>query len=203
MVDHTTRQGLALAKHVHTRHHRLPAARDSSQLDVVNIRTQRNPDDLLTKPLPFNRIQELCKLVGVEYEQDSMTRKAPEFNGVPEPESAQNCSRCVQDAIAELDNVAEDSYKDPTVFIQCSVSDLSFVQVIAPKVEHDSILRVCVTSVSLTFYPNCKCTPAHVGRTPAHAVTSTVAQVSGKRVIIATFIQLRGSQRERTTELRG
>ena len=47
---------------------------------MVKNRTERNLADLLTKPLPFNRIQELCKLLEVEYGQDSMTREAPEFN---------------------------------------------------------------------------------------------------------------------------
>ena len=80
VVDHTARQGLGLAKHVHMRHLGLPAARDEGCLHVVKIRTERNLADLLTKPLPFNRIQELCKLLEVEYGQDSMTREAPEFN---------------------------------------------------------------------------------------------------------------------------
>ena len=66
VVDHTARQGLGLAKHVHTRHLWLQAARDEGRLDVVKIPTERNPADLLTKPLPFSRIQE--KLVGVEYD---------------------------------------------------------------------------------------------------------------------------------------
>ena len=76
VVDHTARQGLELAKHVRTRQIWLQAARDEGWLDVVNIRTERNPADLLTKPRPFNRIQELCKLVGVAYDEDSMTREA-------------------------------------------------------------------------------------------------------------------------------
>ena len=70
---HTACQGLELAKHVHSRHLRLHAARDEGWLDVVKIRMQRNPVDLLTKLLPLNRIPELCKLVGVEYDQDSKT----------------------------------------------------------------------------------------------------------------------------------
>ena len=68
VVDHTARQGLRLVKHVHPRHLWLQAARDEGWLDVVKIPTQRNPDDLLTKPLPFSRIEELCRLVGVEYD---------------------------------------------------------------------------------------------------------------------------------------
>ena len=36
------------------------------RLDVVKIPTERNLADLLTKPLPFSRIEELCRLVGVE-----------------------------------------------------------------------------------------------------------------------------------------
>ena len=89
MVDHTARQGLGLAKHVHTRHFWLQAARDEGRLDVVKIRTERNPGDLLTKPLPFNRIQELCKLVGVEHDQDSMTREAQ----CPTTRSSRTCAR--------------------------------------------------------------------------------------------------------------
>ena len=68
VVDHTARQGLGLAKHVHTRHLWLQAARDEGRLDVVKIPTERNLADLLTKPLPFSRIEELCRLVGVEYD---------------------------------------------------------------------------------------------------------------------------------------
>ena len=45
---------------------------------VVKIRTERNLVDLLRKLLPFSRIQELCKLVGVEYDEDFMTREAPD-----------------------------------------------------------------------------------------------------------------------------
>ena len=73
VVDHTARQGLGLAKHVHTRHLSLQAARDEGQLDVVKIPTGRNPADLLTKPLLLDRIQELCNLVGVEHDQGSKT----------------------------------------------------------------------------------------------------------------------------------
>ena len=68
VVHHTARQGLGLAKHVHTRHLWLQAARDEGRLDVVKIPTERNRADLLTKPLPFSRIEELCRLVGVEYD---------------------------------------------------------------------------------------------------------------------------------------
>ena len=77
VVDRTARQGLVLTKHVHTKHLWLLAARDEGRLDVAKIRTDRSPADLPTKPLPFHRIQELCKLVGVEYDQDSLTREAP------------------------------------------------------------------------------------------------------------------------------
>ena len=73
VVDHTARQGLGLAKHVHTRHLWLQAARDEGRLDVVKFPTECNPVDLLTKPLPLDRIQDLCKLVGVGYDQDSKT----------------------------------------------------------------------------------------------------------------------------------
>ena len=73
VVDHTARKGLGLAKHVHTRCLWLQTARDEGRLDVVKIPTQRHPADLLTKPLPLDRIRELCKLVGVEYDQDSKT----------------------------------------------------------------------------------------------------------------------------------
>ena len=66
VVDRTVRQGLQLAKHVHTRHLWLQAARDEGPLDVEKIPTERNPAGLLTKLLPFDRIQDLCKLVGVE-----------------------------------------------------------------------------------------------------------------------------------------
>ena len=71
--DYTARQGLGLAKHVHTRCLWQQAARDEGRLDVVKIPTERNPAVLLTTPLPFDRIQDVCKLVGVEYDQDSKT----------------------------------------------------------------------------------------------------------------------------------
>ena len=71
VVDHTARQGLGLAKNVHTGHLSLQAARDEGRSDVVKIPTELNPADLFTKPLPFD--QEECKLVGVEYDQDSKT----------------------------------------------------------------------------------------------------------------------------------
>ena len=63
VVDHTARQGLGLAKHVHTRHLWL---RDEGRLGVVKIPAERTPADLLTKPLPFSCIEELWRLVGVE-----------------------------------------------------------------------------------------------------------------------------------------
>ena len=40
---------------------------------VVKIPTARNLAHLLSKTLPFGRIQELCKLVGVEYDPDFQT----------------------------------------------------------------------------------------------------------------------------------
>ena len=39
----------------------------------VKVPTQRNLAEMLTKLFPFDRIQELCKLVVVEYGQDSKT----------------------------------------------------------------------------------------------------------------------------------
>ena len=45
----------------------------AGRLDVVKVPTERNPAVLLTKPLPLDRIQDVCKLVGVEYDQDSKT----------------------------------------------------------------------------------------------------------------------------------
>ena len=81
--------------------------------------------------------------------------------------------------MAELDDVAEDSRKDPTMFRQCGVSDLSLVQMIAPKVKHGSVLRVYVKCVSLTLYQHCSCTLAHVVRTPVDSVTSSLAQIHG------------------------
>ena len=178
--------------------------RDEGQLVVVKIRTERNPADLLTKPLPFNRTRKLCELAGAEYDQDSMAREPSEFNGclrcstwngavhpgtklsvlqyaVPQNlrKACKNGSRCVR-RCATLDHVAEDSYTDPTMFRQCKASDPSLVQGIALEVELVSVLRVCV---SLTFYQHCSCTPAHVVRTPAVAVNSALAHVSSKRVI--------------------
>ena len=49
-----------------------------------------------------------------------------------------------EDATASLVIVAEDSYKDPTLFRQVSARDLCPMQMIAPAVEHESVLRVCV-----------------------------------------------------------
>ena len=51
-----------------------------------------------------------------------------------------------------VDNVAEDSFKDPTLFWLCSASDLSLVQMIATKVEHETVLRRCGLCVSLASY---------------------------------------------------
>ena len=98
-------------------------------------------------------------------------------------EACKTARVALEDAIAELDNVAEDSHKDSTMFRQCGVSDLCLVQMIAPKVEHGSVLRVCVKCASLTFYQHCSCTPAYVVRSPADAVTSSLAQVFSQRVI--------------------
>ena len=67
VVHHTARQGLGFARHVHKRHLWLQAAKDEGRLDVVKIPTEPNPADLFTKSLPFSRIEELCTLVGVEY----------------------------------------------------------------------------------------------------------------------------------------
>ena len=47
VVDHTARQGLGLAKHVHTTHLWLQAAFDEGRLDVVEMSTERNPADLV------------------------------------------------------------------------------------------------------------------------------------------------------------
>ena len=86
-TTHST-SGLGLAKHVRTRRLWLQAARDEGQLDVVKIPTERNPTDLLTKPLPFDRIRELCELVGVEYDEDSKTLEVQRLlaRGAPEVE---------------------------------------------------------------------------------------------------------------------
>ena len=81
-----------------------------------------------------------------------------------------------EDAIAELDNVAEDSHKDSTMIMQYRPSDLSLEQMIAAKVVHESILRVCVKWHSL-------CAPTHVVFTLGNAVTSALAQVFSKRDI--------------------
>ena len=62
-----------------------------------------------------------------------------------------------EDAIAELDNVVEDSYTEPTMFRKCSVSDLNLVLMVAPKEEHESVLRVCVKCVSLPFITSTFC----------------------------------------------
>ena len=46
-----------------------------------------------------------------------------------------------EDEIAELDKVADDAYKGLSTFGKRCVSDMNLVQVIAPKVEHESVLR--------------------------------------------------------------
>ena len=78
------------------------------------------------------------------------------FFSVLAPESG----RGVQSGLAELDNVAEDSYKDSTLIRQCRPSDPSLVQMIAPEVVRESVPRECVKGVSLTFHQHCSCTPA-------------------------------------------
>ena len=83
---------LGLAKHVHTRHLWLQAARDEGRSGVVKIPTERNPADPLTEPLPFDHIQDLCKLVGVEHDQDS---KTPEVQCPSTRSPRTNGSRCV------------------------------------------------------------------------------------------------------------
>ena len=88
----------------------------------------------------------------------------------------------LEDAIAELDNVAEGSHKDATTFRKCSAIDLSLVEMIAPKVEHESVLRRRLKCVALTFQQRCICTPAHVVRTLPNVVTSALAQVFSQRV---------------------
>ena len=56
-----------------------------------------------------------------------------------------------EDAIAELDNVAGDSYKDPTTNRKRRVSDLSLVQMTARQVEHESISRVVLAHQNMWF----------------------------------------------------
>ena len=68
VVDRAARQGSGLAKHVHTRHLWLQA--EDGRLDVVNIWTERNLADILSEPLLVNRIQELCRLVGVQHDMN-------------------------------------------------------------------------------------------------------------------------------------
>ena len=56
----------------------------------------------------------------------------------------------LEGAIAELDNVAEDTHKDSTMFRQCSVSDLSLVQVIAQSgawISSECVCEVCATDI--------------------------------------------------------
>ena len=72
VIDHTAMQGLGLAKHVHVRHLWLQSARESGQLDVRKVHTSRNPADVLTKPLPFESIRDLCSRVGVYYDNDEV-----------------------------------------------------------------------------------------------------------------------------------
>ena len=72
VVDHTARQGLGLAKHVHIRHLWLQTARESGQLDVCKVHTSRNAADVLTKALPFNVIRDLLRRVNVVYDGDAL-----------------------------------------------------------------------------------------------------------------------------------
>ena len=72
VVDHTARQGLGLAKHVHIRNLWLQAARDEGQLDVRKVHTSQNPADVLTKALPFARVRALCRLVGAIYDGNEL-----------------------------------------------------------------------------------------------------------------------------------
>ena len=76
VVDHTARQGLGLAKHVHTRHLWLQAARESGQLDVCKVHTSRNVVDVLTKAFPFSAIRDLCRRVNVVYDGDSLVESS-------------------------------------------------------------------------------------------------------------------------------
>ena len=72
-----------------------------------------------------------------------------------------------EDAIAEMDNVVEDSYTEPIMFRKCSVSDLNLVLMIAPKGEHESVLRVRAKCVSLPFITSTFCSHSceccHIG----------------------------------------
>ena len=67
VVDHTARQGLGVAKHIHVRHLWLQAARESGGIEVRKVHTTRNPADVLTKALPFSTIRDLCRRVNVVY----------------------------------------------------------------------------------------------------------------------------------------
>ena len=59
----------------------ISSARVINTFDIIQqIKGERHLADLHAKPLPFDRIQELCKLAGVEHDQDWMTRAAPEFH---------------------------------------------------------------------------------------------------------------------------
>ena len=72
VIDHTARQGLGVAKHIHVRHLWLQAARESGQLDVRKVHTSRNAADVLTKALPFSVIRDLCRRVNVIYDGDAL-----------------------------------------------------------------------------------------------------------------------------------
>ena len=72
VIDHTARQGLGVAKHIHVKHLWLQAARESGCLEVRKVHTSRNSADVLTKPLPFETIRELCRRVNVVYDGDSL-----------------------------------------------------------------------------------------------------------------------------------
>ena len=70
VVDHTARQGLEVAKHIHVRHLWLQTARESGQRDVRKVHTSRIAANVLTKALPFGEIRDLCRKVKVIYDGD-------------------------------------------------------------------------------------------------------------------------------------
>ena len=70
VVDHTARQGLEVAKHIHVRHLWLQTARESGQRDVRKVHTSRNAANVVTKALPFGEIRDLCRRVKVLYDGD-------------------------------------------------------------------------------------------------------------------------------------
>ena len=72
VVDHTARQGLGLAKHVHTRHLWLKAARDEGRLDVV-----------LTKLLPFDQDSKTFEVSVSQYEVPQNLNEARQLESTP------------------------------------------------------------------------------------------------------------------------